>query len=58
LVDPLSADLLTYLQEPREAEQVRQFLANSTQNPGLTIATVEAECLSPLEAIGLLERRP
>lgn len=58
LVDPLTADLLTYLQQPREAEQVRQFLASATQNPDLTIAAAEAATLAPLEAIGLLEHCP
>jgi hypothetical protein len=57
LVDPMAAELLTYLQVPREAEQVRQFLANATNDPDLTGAAAEAGRLAPLEAIGLIERR-
>jgi hypothetical protein len=57
LVDSLTAELLTYLQDPREVEQVRQFVATLAGDPGLTITALESERLSPLEAIGLLERR-
>jgi hypothetical protein len=58
LLDRISGELLTYLQVPREAEQVRQFVATLADDPGLTIDAVETERLAPLEEIGLLERRP
>jgi hypothetical protein len=57
LVDPIAAALLTYLQVPREAEQVRVFLAEATADPLLACETAETTHLAPLEAIGLVERR-
>lgn len=56
LVDFVSGEVLCFLAEgPKQAEQIRRFVADLLDDDGIAMEQIEQQWLRPLEAEGLVE---